>query len=92
MSSMKILASASALSPDTSFWRSSRLRKPLRSLCESTRACEESIRNTSASRDISKENTPTTFPPRTAAFSAMLMANAVFPIDGRAAMMIRSEG
>ncbi len=50
------------------------------------------MRISSASRDISSEKTPTTLPSSTAAFSAMFMAKAVLPIDGRAAMMTRSEG
>ena len=55
------------------------------------RACEHSMRLSSASFDISSEKTATTLPSRTAAFSAMLMAKAVLPIEGRAAMMIRSD-
>jgi hypothetical protein len=39
---------------------------------------------------ISSENTPTGWRWRIAAFSAMFRANAVFPIDGRPAMMTRS--
>ena len=50
------------------------------------------MRISSASLDISSEKTPITLPSITAAFSAMFMAKAVLPIDGRAAMMIRSDG
>ena len=75
-----------------SFCMSSLPRKPVRSLCESTWACEASMRMSSASFDISREKTPTTLPSRMAAFSAMFMASAVLPIEGRAAMMTRSLG
>ena len=70
---------------------SSRHNDPVRILCESTRALEHSRRSSSASRDISRENMPTTFWSSMEAFSAMFMAKAVFPMEGRAAMMIRSE-
>ena len=50
------------------------------------------MRISSASFDISSEKTPITLPSLMAAFSAMFMANEVLPIEGRAAMMIRSEG
>ena len=40
---------------------------------------------------ISSENTATTLPSRIATFCAMLIANAVLPIEGRAAIMISSE-
>ncbi len=50
------------------------------------------MRISNASRDISSEKTPTTLPSSTAAFSAMFMARAVLPIEGRAARMTRSDG
>ena len=56
-----------------------------------TKACEASMRRSRDSLDISSEKTATTLPSLTAAFSAMLMAQAVLPMLGRAAMMIRSE-
>ncbi len=49
------------------------------------------MRRRSDSFDISREKTATTWPPRMAAFCAMLMASAVLPIEGRAAMMTSSE-
>ena len=42
--------------------------------------------------DISREKTPTVRPWRSAACAATLSASAVFPIDGRAARMTRSDG
>ena len=64
---------------------------PVRNLCESTRATEHNIRCSNASFDISSENTATVFASSMAAFSAIFIANDVFPIDGRAAMMMRSD-
>ena len=75
-----------------SFCMSSRPRKPVRSLCESTCAVDASILISRASFDISSEKTPTTLPSCTAEFSAIFMANEVLPIEGRAAMMTRSDG
>ena len=49
------------------------------------------MRRSKDSFDISREKMATTLPSFTAAFSAMLMAQAVLPMLGRAAMMIRSE-
>ena len=63
----------------------------MRILCESTLAREQSRRSSSASRDISNENIPTTFRSSIEAFSAMFIAKAVLPMEGRAAMMTRSE-
>ena len=45
-----------------------------------------------AAPKLSDQNTATTMPSFTAAFCAMLIAHAVLPIEGRAAMMIRSDG
>ena len=72
------------------FVQSSRPREPVRSLCESTRAWEQSRRSSSASRDISREKMPTTFLSSMAAFSAMFRAKAVLPMTGRAATMMSS--
>ena len=56
---------------------------PVRNLCASTRATEHNMRCSSASFDISSENTATVFPSSIETFSAMFMANDVLPIDGR---------
>ena len=50
-----------------------------------------SMRRRSDSLDISSEKTATTLLSRTAQFCAMLMAQAVLPMEGRAAMMMSSE-
>ena len=50
------------------------------------------MRRSRDSLDISSEKMATTLPSRTPTFSAILIAHAVFPMPGRAAMMIRSEG
>src|SRR5208282_1885110 len=66
-------------------------RNPVRTLCASTWACEHSMRWTNCSLDISREKIATgTLCPRQA-FSAMDTAKALFPIDGRPAMMIKSD-
>ena len=67
-------------------------RNPLRSLGESTRASQHSTRSMSDSLDISRENTSVGILWLSAAFWAQFMTNAVLPIDGRAAMMMRSPG
>ena len=51
----------------------------------------DSKRSTSCSLLISSEKTPTDFPSRTAAYSAMLSASDVLPTEGRAASTIKSE-
>ena len=66
--------------------------KPVRTLWALTRAWEQSIRSTSCSRAISRLKTAVGIFPTIAACSAMFRARLVFPIEGRAAMMIRSEG
>ena len=88
---MKIGACANCSMARTTLRVSSCHKEPVRILCASTFACEQSKRNSKASRDISSEKTPTTCLSSTAAFSAMFIANAVLPIEGRAAMMTRSE-
>ena len=54
----------------------------MRSLCASTRASEQSNRETSCSADISRLKMPTVLP-FFAAYCAMFRARAVLPIDGR---------
>ena len=56
------------------------------------RASAVSMRRNSCSLDISRLNTPTVISVFVPTCCAMLSARLVFPIDGRAAMMIRSEG
>jgi hypothetical protein len=65
---------------------------PLRSFCASIRASDVSMRCTSDSLLISSEKNATFFCFSIAACCAMFSTNAVLPIDGRAAMMMRSEG
>jgi len=65
-------------------------RKPFCSFCWSTQACEANMRRSSDSLFISRLKTATMAPWLMAAFWAMLMARAVLPIEGRAAMMISS--
>ena len=77
-------------------------RKPPRSFIESTRASEHRRRSHSDSFDISSENTSAgngwrSLPSGSlrfcmAALTTMFMTNDVLPIDGRAAMMMRSPG
>jgi len=55
------------------------------------RASPASMRRRRDSFDISREKTATTRPSRMAEFCAMLIAQAVFPMEGRAAMMMSSE-
>ncbi len=50
------------------------------------------MRRTSCSFDISSENTATPVLPSSAAYCAMLSANAVLPMLGRPATMTRSPG
>ena len=58
----------------------------------STIASEQSMRWTSCSFAISRLKMPTGTPPRRAAFTAMFKQSAVFPIDGRPAIMMKSPG
>ena len=88
---MKMRELASSSMARTTRCMSSRHSEPVRILCASTRAREQSKRSSNASRDISSEKMPTTFPSTMAAFSAMFIANAVLPIEGRAARMTRSD-
>ena len=72
--------------------QSSSPKLPVRRWLWSTRPSDEIMRIASCSRDISIENTATGVLAEIAAFSAMLSANVVLPIDGRPATMIRSPG
>ncbi len=56
------------------------------------RPTEEIIRKASCEADISIEKMATAFLPRIATASAIFTENAVLPIEGRAATMIKSEG
>ena len=71
--------------------QSSLVRKPLRSLLESTSASVESIRVASCSLDISREKIATSLSPRRATLVAMFSAKEVFPIPGRAAISSKSD-
>ena len=72
--------------------KSSSRSMPLRSRCASMRASDVSMRCTSDSLLISSEKNATGTLFSIAACCAMLSMNAVFPIDGRAATMTRSDG
>ena len=65
---------------------------PLRSRCASMRASDVSMRCTRDSLLISSEKNATGTLCSMAAYCAMFSVNAVFPIDGRAATMMRSDG
>ncbi len=65
---------------------------PLRSLSLGTRARQEMNRCASSASDISSEKKATGIPDLAATLSAMLQTSADFPIEGRAAMMIRLPG
>ena len=65
---------------------------PVRSFCASTLDSRENIRLISCSFDISSEKIATCFPCRTPQFSAMFRTKAVFPMEGLAAIRIRSAG
>ena len=73
------------------FGKSSSPRKPLRNLNESILVTLDSKRSTSCSLLISSEKTPTDFPSRTAAYSAMFSASDVLPTEGRAASTMKSD-
>ena len=64
---------------------------PFLRVFESTRASVESILVASCSFDISRLKVTTSFSARLATFVAIFIANEVFPIPGRAAMIIRSD-
>ena len=93
LSSMKM----GALESDSSASRmrlksSSSFTAPVRSFHELTNDSAASMRSISCSELISSEKMPTGTPWRTAALRAISKASDVLPIDGRAAMMTRSEG
>src|SRR5213594_5196496 len=67
-------------------------KNPSRTFCRFTRAREQSSRCTSCWLLISRLNTPTGSFSLIATCSAMFMASAVFPMLGRAAITIISEG
>jgi hypothetical protein len=72
--------------------QSSSCKRPDRRLLWLIRPSEEIMRSVSASADISMLKMAADFPDPNAAFSAMLTASVVFPMEGRPAMMIRSPG
>ena len=66
-------------------------RSPISSFLLSTRESMEMRRLPSASLGISSEKMTTRLSSFMATFWAMFSAKAVFPMDGRAAMMMRSD-
>ena len=72
--------------------QSSGLSFPVRRLCDSTRASAHIIRCVTSLFDISSVKSATGTSWRMARFCAMQRARADFPIDGRAARMIRLPG
>ena len=91
-SSMKIGAAASFSTARSTFGQRSALTRPLRSSSLDTLACEAMKRCASSVSDISSENRATGLPWSIAAFSAMLVASVLLPIEGRAASTIRLPG
>ena len=91
-SSIQMGASPRLASDVVILLQSSRFMWPVRNLCASTRASDASRRSSSDSFDISRLKTATGSCCRIATFPAMFSASAVFPIDGRAARMINSDG
>ena len=75
-----------------SWIHSSSFNVPVLSFSASIPDSRENILLISCSFDISKENITILLFSLNATFSAMLSARAVFPIDGRAARSIRSDG
>ena len=92
LSSMKIFASANFEAAAVKLGKSRSPKKPSRTFCKLTRAREQSRRCTSCWLLISKLNTPTESFSFIATCSAIFMASAVFPMLGRAAITIISEG
>ena len=66
-------------------------RKPERTFRESTRASAQIRRCTSCSLDISRLKISAGRRISTAAWAARLSANAVLPVDGRPAMITKSD-
>ena len=66
--------------------------RPLRRSSPLIDACEAMKRCASSDSDISSENSATAWSPSSAAFSQKLAISADFPIEGRAARMIRLPG
>ena len=89
---MKILASESWLVAAVMRTQSSSEMRPVRILLSGTCPIEASMRVTSCSEGISMLNiaTEARVPGFTAAYSAMLIASVVLPMDGRPAMITRS--
>src|SRR3990172_7208452 len=92
VSSMKIGASDSLPAARVSLGQSDSDKYPVRSRWASTRASEQSILRTSCSLDISRLKTATAFSLSIAAWAATFRQNAVFPMEGLPATMMRSLG
>ena len=73
------------------FWKSSPVTLPLLKLEASTLACMAMSLLASCAAPISSEKMPTPFFPLRAMCSAMFSANAVLPIEGLAAIRMKSE-
>ena len=78
--------------PSTTASQSESVSVPVRSFWESTFDSIDSIRLTSCSFDISRLNTMQGSPFLTATCSTTFRTNAVLPIEGRAAIKIKSDG
>ena len=92
VSSTQIGAFISLSQAAVSRGQSSGFSWPVRRLCDSTRASLHIIRCVTSLFDISSVKSATGISWRTARFCAMQSASADFPIDGRAARMIRLPG
>ena len=87
---MKMFVSLSSATCEVSRGQSSGPSLPVRTFCWSIRPSDESILMVSCSAGISMLNTMTGSLARIAASSTRFIENAVFPIEGRPATMIRS--
>ena len=92
MSSIKSGAVESGLIAVSMCFHCSGVRSPLRTLRESSSDSATTKRIISCWALISSEKNATPFSKSTATFRASESTKAVLPIDGRAAMMIRSDG
>ena len=89
---MKIGASLRRPAAAVSRVQSDACNRPVRTDCESTFASAQSMRCTSCWADISRLRISTRLRRMIPTNCAMLSTKAVFPVDGRPAMMMKSEG
>ncbi len=92
VSSINIFAAASCEAAEVSLGKSRSDRNPFLTFCRSTCALEQRSLWTSCWLLISRLKTATGLPAFIETCSAMFIANAVFPMLGRAAMTIISAG